>query len=188
MPRRSPFVIQFTETERAELEARCKEYTSPYRDVVRAKIVLLASQGLGNDRIAAQLGFPRQIASKWRNGSVFNGCPVSTTDHVAGDQPAFPPTSWLRSRRWPVNQRRLALGGGRRCHLRLAERQASRWGNFTLLIARLPVRRGLEIDRGPERNNAGRIDGAVTLVVVTLDMVEIDRLADAWPLVELARV
>ena len=66
MPRRSPFVIQLTEQERAELEIRCKEYTSPYRDVVRAKVVLLASQGLGNDQIAAVLGMPRQIASKWR--------------------------------------------------------------------------------------------------------------------------
>jgi len=61
MPRRSPFVIQLTEQEQAELESRCKEYTSRYRDVMRAKIVLLASQGFGNDRIAAQLGTPRQI-------------------------------------------------------------------------------------------------------------------------------
>ena len=67
MPRRSPFVIRLTEQERTELEARCKEYTSPYRDVMRARIVLLASQGLGNDQIAAQLGMPRQIASKWRH-------------------------------------------------------------------------------------------------------------------------
>ena len=59
-------MIRLTKQERAELEARLKEYTSPYRDVVRAKIVLLASEGLGNDRIAAQLGMPRQIASKWR--------------------------------------------------------------------------------------------------------------------------
>ena len=52
--------------ERAELEARVKEYTSPYRDVMRAKIVLLASEGLGNDSIAARLSMPRQIVSKWR--------------------------------------------------------------------------------------------------------------------------
>jgi uncharacterized protein YnzC (UPF0291/DUF896 family) len=38
-------VIRLTEQERAELEARRKEYTSPYRDVVRARIVLLASRG-----------------------------------------------------------------------------------------------------------------------------------------------
>jgi hypothetical protein len=67
MPRRSPFVIQLTEQERAELEVRCKEYTSSYRDVMRAKVVLLASQGLGNDQIAVQLGMPRQIVSKWRH-------------------------------------------------------------------------------------------------------------------------
>ncbi len=66
MPRRSPFVIRLTKAERAELEARCKEYTLPYRDVVRARIVLLASQGLGNDAIAYRLGMPRQIVSKWR--------------------------------------------------------------------------------------------------------------------------
>ena len=66
MPRKSPYVINLTEQERAELEVRSREYTSPHRDVVRAKIVLLASQGLGNDRIAARLDMPRQIVSKWR--------------------------------------------------------------------------------------------------------------------------
>ena len=66
MPRKSPYVIQLTKRERAELMARSREYTSSYRDVVRAKIVLLASQGLGNDRIAEHLDTPRQIVSKWR--------------------------------------------------------------------------------------------------------------------------
>lgn len=66
MPRRSPYVIELSAEERAELEARAKEYTSAYRDVVRARIVLLASQGLGNDRIAARLDMPRQTVSKWR--------------------------------------------------------------------------------------------------------------------------
>ena len=66
MPMRSPYVIQLTESEQAELLARSGEYTSPYRDVVRAKIVLLASQGLGNASIAEHLDTPRQIVSKWR--------------------------------------------------------------------------------------------------------------------------
>ena len=66
MPRKSPYAINLTEQERTELEVRSREYTSPYRDVARAKIVLLASQGLGNDRIAARLDTPRQIVSKWR--------------------------------------------------------------------------------------------------------------------------
>ena len=59
-------MIDITKGERAELEVRARDYTLPYREVVRAKIVLLASQGLGNDRIAARLSMPRQIVSKWR--------------------------------------------------------------------------------------------------------------------------
>lgn len=66
MPRTSPFVIELTNQERQELLSRARKYTSPYRDVIRAKIVLLASQGLSNDVIAARLDTPRQIVSKWR--------------------------------------------------------------------------------------------------------------------------
>ncbi len=43
-----------------------RRYTAPYRDVVRARIVLYAAQGLRNDEIAARLDTPRQIVSKWR--------------------------------------------------------------------------------------------------------------------------
>ena len=66
MPMRSPYVIQLTKGEQAELLARSNEYTLSYRDVVRAKIVLLASQGLGNASISEHLDTPRQIVSKWR--------------------------------------------------------------------------------------------------------------------------
>jgi transposase len=67
MPRHSPFRIQLTREERRALEARARKYTSPYRDVIRAKIVLLAAEGLRNDVIAARLDLPRQIVSKWRH-------------------------------------------------------------------------------------------------------------------------
>ena len=67
MPRHSPFRIQLTREERCALEARARKYTSPYRDVIRAKIVLLAAEGFGNDLIAARLDTPRQIVSKWRH-------------------------------------------------------------------------------------------------------------------------
>lgn len=66
MPRRSPFTIDLTDEEFTELEARSHEYTLPFRDVLRARIVLLASEGFANDRIATRLGTSRQIASKWR--------------------------------------------------------------------------------------------------------------------------
>jgi transposase len=48
------------------LESTARSYTSPYCDVLRAKIALYAAQGLGNDEIALRLDTPRQIVSKWR--------------------------------------------------------------------------------------------------------------------------
>ena len=66
MPRKSPYVIRLTPKERAKLRRMARAYTSPYRDVVRARIVLYAAKGLGNDEIATRLDTPRQIVSKWR--------------------------------------------------------------------------------------------------------------------------
>lgn len=66
MPRRSPFAIDLTPRERAELERRAARYTAPYREVVRAKVVLMAAKGYENKLIAASLSLPVQIVSKWR--------------------------------------------------------------------------------------------------------------------------
>ena len=66
MPRISPYVVELTSSEQEELTERARRYTSPYRDVIRAKIVLLAALGLPNEVIASRLDTPRQIVSKWR--------------------------------------------------------------------------------------------------------------------------
>lgn len=66
MPRSSPYVIKLTPKERRALEARARQYTLPYRDVVRAKVVLLAAEGLENTEIGERLDLPRPIVSKWR--------------------------------------------------------------------------------------------------------------------------
>ena len=66
MPRHSPFTIVLNRAERATLEERAAKYTSAYRDVVRAKIILMAADGLRNDIIASRLSLQRQIVSKWR--------------------------------------------------------------------------------------------------------------------------
>jgi len=55
-----------TPEEREALESIARSYTSPYCDVVRAKIVLLAAQNLPDDVIAFRLDVPRQIVTKWR--------------------------------------------------------------------------------------------------------------------------
>jgi len=66
MPRQSPYTIVLTPEEREALESIARRYTSPYCDVIRAKIVLLAAQNLPNDVIAFRLDVPRQIVTKWR--------------------------------------------------------------------------------------------------------------------------
>ena len=66
MPRKSPFVILLTDDERRRLENDAGKYTSPYYKVVRAKVVLLANEGLKNNEIGKRLDLPRQIVSKWR--------------------------------------------------------------------------------------------------------------------------
>jgi len=66
MPRRSAFRIVLSRDEARELTRRAAKYTLPYYQVVRAKMILLAAQGWGNDEIAATLHTRREIVSLWR--------------------------------------------------------------------------------------------------------------------------
>lgn len=66
MPQKSPFTILLTGEEKRALESEARKYTSPYYKVLRAKVVLLAHDGLENKEIAGRLELPRQIVSKWR--------------------------------------------------------------------------------------------------------------------------
>lgn len=66
MPRKSPYSLVLSENERRELERIASQYTLPYYVVVRAKIALMAAQGLDNKAIGEKLSTPREIVSKWR--------------------------------------------------------------------------------------------------------------------------
>lgn len=66
MPRRSPYCIVLTQHEEKQLQSISRKYTSPYRDVIRARVILLAAKGLENKEIGGRLDLPRQIVSKWR--------------------------------------------------------------------------------------------------------------------------
>jgi transposase len=91
MPRASPYRIVLTEEERRHLEAAAHRYTAPYREVVRARIVLYAAEGLGNDEIAARLGTPRQVVSKWRKRFCNQRLAGPGDLPRGGRPPAFPP-------------------------------------------------------------------------------------------------
>jgi transposase len=66
MPRKSPYKVLLDADDKVRLQAIAQKYTSQYRDVMRAKIVLLAAEGLSNKQIGQRLDVPRQIVSKWR--------------------------------------------------------------------------------------------------------------------------
>jgi transposase len=43
-----------------------RKYTAPYRDVIRAQVILLAAEGFENKVIGEKLNLPRKTVSKWR--------------------------------------------------------------------------------------------------------------------------
>ena len=91
MTRKSPYVLELTSEQRRELEARSRRYTLPYRDVVRARIVLMAAEGLDNDEIADRLDTRREIVSKWRKRFFEQGLAGLEERPRGGRPPVFPP-------------------------------------------------------------------------------------------------
>ena len=84
MPRRAPTVV-LTDADRAELARRVQARTGSQQDALRARIVLLAADGLDTTTIAATLGIARGTARAWRARFVAQG--------LAGlaDRPHCPP-------------------------------------------------------------------------------------------------
>jgi len=91
MPRSSPFTIHLSLEETRALQAQARKYSDPYREVVRAKVVLMAAQGLSNEEIAGRLDMPRQVVSKWRKRFFEKGL-AGLQDRARSGRPvAFPP-------------------------------------------------------------------------------------------------
>jgi transposase len=63
---RSPYQIVLSGPEQAELEARARSVRGPYRDRLRAAIVLAAAAGQANAAIAAELRVCTGTVRKWR--------------------------------------------------------------------------------------------------------------------------
>jgi len=66
VPQKGLYGIVLSADEALELSARARKYTLPYFLVQRAKIVLLAAEGLENDEIARRLDTPRKVVWMWR--------------------------------------------------------------------------------------------------------------------------
>ena len=77
--------------ERLLLESTARKYTSPYCDVIRAKIILLAEEGLSNEVIADRQDTPGQIVSKWRKRFALARMPGLEAQPRGGRKARFSP-------------------------------------------------------------------------------------------------
>lgn len=93
MPRKSPYAIVLDPATRRTLEKRARTYTLAYRDVVRARIVLMAAQGMSNDQIALQLNTSRDVVSMWRKRFFEEGLPGLEERPRRGRPSVFSPRS-----------------------------------------------------------------------------------------------
>lgn len=92
MARPSLYPIELAEDEERELRHRAARYTLPYRDVQRAKTILMAAQGLENGEIARRLEVRVDTVRKWRKR--FFDQRLAGLDEAPGRgrKPAFPPS------------------------------------------------------------------------------------------------
>ena len=64
-------LLEISEVEERELRRRAGQYSRPYREVIRAKLVLLAARGLTDTEIAARVELQsdgRQVATTVHDG------------------------------------------------------------------------------------------------------------------------
>lgn len=62
----TPYRIELSEEERATIEQRARSSNAPYRQVIRARIVLYAAAGMENVEIAARVDSTRSFVSRVR--------------------------------------------------------------------------------------------------------------------------
>jgi transposase-like protein len=77
---RPPIGVTITPEQRAVLESWMRRRTSPYRLVIRSRIVLLASQGMSDRTIAHRLEIARQTVRLWRRRFLVGGTDALTSD------------------------------------------------------------------------------------------------------------
>jgi len=85
----SPYQIALSGQERAVLAARARSARGPWRDRVRAVIVLAAAAGRANAAIAAELGICTDTVRKWRRRFAEGGLAGLKDAPRSGRPPAF---------------------------------------------------------------------------------------------------
>ena len=87
----SPFVITLSDSDRAELTTRAHAAKIPYRDVLRAKIILACAAGISHAAIGGVLGICDDTVRKWRRRFASQGLAGLKDLPRPGRAPTFTP-------------------------------------------------------------------------------------------------
>ncbi|MDQ6605016.1 MAG: helix-turn-helix domain-containing protein [Actinomycetota bacterium] len=87
----SKYRIGLSEAEERELRRRAGQYTRSHREVLRAKILLLVSDGHSNAEIARRLDCTEKSVGKWRRRYCEEGIPGLDEKPRPGRPRSFPP-------------------------------------------------------------------------------------------------
>jgi len=90
--RHSLYPIELSDEEEAELRHRAARYTLPYREVQRAKMILMAARGLENGEIAGRLEVRVDTVRKWRKRFFEQGLAGLDEAPGRGRKPTFSPS------------------------------------------------------------------------------------------------
>jgi len=83
--------ISLSEAEERELRRRAAQYTRSHREVIRAKVVLLAAEGYHDSEIARRLDCTDKTAGKWRRRFASEGLAGLDERPRPGRPRSFPP-------------------------------------------------------------------------------------------------
>jgi hypothetical protein len=98
--------VTVSETEERELRRRAAQYTRPHREVIRAKVVLLAAEGHSDCEIARRLDCTDKTAGKWRRRFAEEGLAGLDERRRPGRPRSFPPAEIAEVRSLPNQARR----------------------------------------------------------------------------------
>lgn len=95
MPRHAPSIV-LTPEERQSLVSLARAGTTKQRDHFRARVILLAADGLRNDQIAARLDTQAMTVAKWRNRFISQRLAGLADEPRPGKKPLYTPETERR--------------------------------------------------------------------------------------------
>src|SRR3954451_3999948 len=90
-PRKPPLKVVLDREQRIVLEGIARAMVYPYRDVVRARTILMLADGVSQAEVARRVGLRRRIVRKWAERFVDRGLLGLNDAPRSGRPPRFSP-------------------------------------------------------------------------------------------------